>query len=444
LCHSLRGAGKIVVAVAWTGIAASLIDGATTFHRAFRAPLELNEQSRITIPNQDAYARYLKECDLFIWDEAGQASDFAVNMVDNYLRDLTKNKDKPFGGKTFLFTGDFRQTLPIFKFFQVTQILEHTIKRSKMWPSISKLELTENMRVEPDQIEFKEWLLKVGEGRVPTLPNTDLIAVDNRVVLHHLPVAFPFLAEQLINEIYGEEITFEQALDIQDPDCIVTPFNVDKNYINSRVLERLEGEVRFYLGHDSIEEETVTDKRDRAIYTPEHMAKLQPGNLPPRDLFLKLGALVILLKNLSIAKGLCNGTRMIVTAMREHVVICKVITGASKGESIFVNRMFNKTNQNLPVTMARRQFPLSLAYSLSIDKSQGQTFNLIGMYLPKPCFSHGQFYVGLSRVSKFSSVKVAIDTNDQHGYKKDPITLRLDKTTIYTANVVLRAIFDHQ
>jgi hypothetical protein len=379
---------------------------------------------------------------LFIWDEAGQASDFAVNMVDRFLRDLMKI-DKPFGGKTFLFTGDFRQTLPIFKFFKVVQILEHTIKRSNMWASITKLELTENMRVEPDQIEFKEWLLKVGEGLIPTLPKTDLIAVDNRVVLHHSP-KFKFLAEQLIDEIYGQNISLEQALATKDPDCIVTPFNVDKNYINSRVLERLEGDVRFYLGHDSIEEdEKLKDKRDRAIYTPEHMAKLQPGNLPPRDLFLKLGSLVILLKNLNIAKGLCNGTRMIVTDLKEHVIVCKVITGASIGQVIFINRMLNKSNQNLPVTMVRRQFPLSLAYSLSIDKSQGQTFNQIGMYLPKPCFSHGQFYVGLSRVSKFTSVKCAIDTTDQHGYQTDQSTGKLDKSKIYTANVVLRSIFDN-
>jgi hypothetical protein len=405
--------------------------------------LDLNESSKINIQHQDPYARYLKACDLFIWDEAGQASDFAVNMVDRYLRDLMKI-DKPFGGKTFLFTGDFRQTLPIFKFFKVVQILEHTIKRSNMWASIAKLELKENMRVEPDQIEFKEWLLRVGEGLIPTLPKTDLIAVENRVVLHHSPKLFKFLAEQLIDEIYGPTISLEQALATKDPDCIVTPFNVDKNYINSRVLERLEGDVRFYLGHDSIEEvENLKDKRDRAIYTPEHMAKLQPGNLPPRDLFLKHGALVILLKNLSIAKGLCNGTRMIVTEMKEHVIVCKVITGASQGQPIFINRMLNKSNQNLPVTMVRRQFPLSLAYSLSIDKSQGQTFNQIGMYLPKPCFSHGQFYVGLSRVSKFSSVKVAIDTTDKHGYRTDPVTGQLDKSIIYTANVVLRSIFDN-
>jgi ATP-dependent DNA helicase PIF1 len=202
--------------------------------------------------------------------------------------------------------------------------------------------------------------------------------------------------------------------------------------------------LRFYLGHDSIEEdEKLKDKRDRAIYTPEHMAKLQPGNLPPRDLFLKFGSLVILLKILNIAKGLCNGTRMIVTDLKEHVIVCKVITGASNGEVIFINRMLNKSNQNLPVTMVRRQFPLSLAYSLSIDKSQGQTINQIGMYLPKPCFSHGQFYVGLSRVSKFTSVKCAIDTTDQHGYQTDQSTGKLDKSKIYTANVVLRSIFDN-
>ena len=81
-----------------------------------------------TTPNifdQDTYAKYLKSAALFIWDEAAQGSKFQANMIDIYMQKMTGRK-QPFGGKPFLATGDWRQTLPILKGFKVAKILVNT------------------------------------------------------------------------------------------------------------------------------------------------------------------------------------------------------------------------------------------------------------------------------------------------------------------------------
>lgn len=67
------------------------------------------------------------------------------------------------------------------------------------------------------------------------------------------------------------------------------------------------------------------------------------------------------------------------------------------------------SDANLPFTLQRIQFSIRLAYAMTINKSQGQTFDRVGIYLLQPVFSHGQLYVAFSRAHTLGSVKVMLD-----------------------------------
>ena len=65
-----------------------------------------------------------------------------------------------------------------------------------------------------------------------------------------------------------------------------------------------------------------------------------------------------------------------------------------------------------PFTLHRRQFPIRISYAMTINKSQGQTLASVGLYLKSPVFTHGQFYVAVSRVTSKSSLKILIENED--------------------------------
>ena len=90
----------------------------------------------------------------------------AFDTIDRLLRDITGNS-KAFGGKVFLWGGDFRQVLPVVRHGHPSAIVENCIKSSTLWPCVAKYQLTTNMRVHQDEAEFCEWLLNRGDGKLP-------------------------------------------------------------------------------------------------------------------------------------------------------------------------------------------------------------------------------------------------------------------------------------
>ena len=102
----------------------------------------------------------------------------------------------------------------------------------------------------------------------------------------------------------------------------------------------------------------------------------------------------MLLRNIDPPK-LCNGTRLCVKKLMANVIEATILTGSAKGEDVFIPRI-SMIPTDIP--FKRLQYPVRLAFAITINKAQGQSLKVAGINLESPCFFHGQLYVACSRV----------------------------------------------
>ena len=414
LLHSMKGRNISFLAVSWTGVAAMLLLEGKTSHVGFRLPLFIDESTTIKVKRNSKMWKKIYESKVIVWDEISLVGKHAFDAVDRLCRYVMGN-DNPFGQKCVVVGGDFRQCLPIVPHGHRAAIVEQTVKFASAWSSIRHLPLSENMRASSASQEFRSWLLRLGQGSIPNpVPIPPSITCDLTDLIH-----FTF-GDALSN---GNFNSFCSS-------CILCPRNEETFEINRRILSYQTGTERCFFSYDQAENEAGTAN---ALYPVEYLNSITPSGFPEHKLCIKIGSPVILLRNLSVDHKLANGTRLIVTHITNNLIIGLIIeNGMLTQRQAFITRIdFVSNGHDTPIPFRRRQFPLRLAFAMTINKSQGQTLDRVGLYLRSPIFAHGQLYVVFSRVRELGKIRVCFDYKDQN---------QLSNTSI--DNIVYTEIFD--
>ncbi|XP_023239126.1 LOW QUALITY PROTEIN: uncharacterized protein LOC111637795 [Centruroides sculpturatus] len=422
LLHYFRARNEIVIPTASTRIASNLLSGGRTYHSLFKLPLEVNETSISNLSLDSKDGRDIRLAKLLIVDECTMASSHVMNAIDRILREVTGHQIS-FGGKVILLGGDFRQCLNILPHAMQSAIVQSGLKYCDSWSFFKKLTLSSNMRSQDPK--YSEWLLKLGNG---TLGNSLQLE-------HTIEVPPEFLCEgDLVKEVFGEQITPDMIPTIKNR-AILCPKNADVDRINDEVLKLLhEQEEKTYYSYDEIQ---TDDHQERLNYPIEYLNSVRASGLPPHELHLKVGTIIMLLRNLNTKRGLCNGTRLVVMSLRDHVIEAEVLTGSGSGQIILIPRTdLTNNGSDYPFTLKRRQFPVKASFAMTINKSQGQTLDRVGIFLSEPVFGHGQLYVAFSRVRRATDVKIKILKTSEQG------KLIPNNNNFFTKNVVYREVYD--
>lgn len=401
ICARLRGEGCIVLCVASSGIASLLLAGGRTAHSRFHIPLDPPEDATCRFGPNSQLADLLRTTSLIIWDEVPMQHRHCAEAVDRSIRDAIKD-ERPFGGIAMVFGGDFQQILPVVPHGSREQVVDACLQRSRLWPHIRILHLRRNMRLEndPENREFAEWLLNIGRGsttspeHIITLKESMRCGKELSDLIH---ATYPNIDQSQLDEYFMER-------------TILSSRNDDVTEINGLILTEFPGQERLYYSSDQVvEEEGTVRARAAEVYPVEYLNSMNTAGLPLSKLALKPGCPVMLLRNLDPQQGLCNGSRMVVTRMCPHVIEVRLLTGSHAGSIALLPRVTLDSSANeLPILLRRRQFPVRLAFAMTINKSQGQSVKYVGIDLRTPVFTHGQLYVALSRSTSANRIKVLV------------------------------------
>lgn len=352
---------KQFIVVAPTGIAA-IVAGGVTIHSMFGMPLTpITKDTQFQI-NEGKW-HVLKRVDTIIVDEISMVRCDIIDGIDTVLRTAMKN-DLPFGGKQIIFSGDLYQLEPVVErnekelidFFQseygtITPYFyhAHVLQRIKL----PKIEFTKIYR--QNNTDFQNMLNNIRHGRI----YSEEINKINEIGLRN-----------------NESETKEQL--------ILTSRNDTAEYINQSHLEAIQAPVFTYRG--------IIDGVFRKNSFPA-----------PEELILKVGTRVMFTHNDTEYKWV-NGTLGTICELAPHSIMVLLDSGAK----VDVNRVewqnirykYNQTTRKLEseVIGTFKQYPLKLAWAITIHKSQGMTFDKLKLDLSTGVFMPGQLYVALSRV----------------------------------------------
>ncbi|XP_022823015.1 ATP-dependent DNA helicase PIF1 [Spodoptera litura] len=350
----------VTVATASTGVAACHVGG-TTLH-AFAGigdgsgTLEHLCERAMKLP---LVAQRWRKCKHLIIDEISMVDGGFFEKLEALARHVRKN-DKPFGGIQLILCGDFLQLPPV---VDKGKNGKRFCFQSACWDKCIQLcfELKQVHRQKDS--EFISILNSIRIGRVTKEISDRLVGTSRQNI-----ESDGILATRL---------------------CSHTN---DSKMINDSKLSDLDGEEKIFTSQDSDNATKLLDMQ----------------TIAPSKLLLKVGAQVMLLKNVNVNAGLVNGARGVVVRFEEGF---PVVRFKNKKEYTARTERWYVKNSNGSL-LCRRQVPLNLAWAFSIHKSQGLTLDCVEMSLSK-IFEAGQAYVALSRAQSLDTLRV-LDFDSRH------------------------------
>jgi GTPase SAR1 family protein len=379
---------KKMVVAAPTGVAA-INAGGVTLHSLFQLPfapfipskeangLGVNSHSLLSqIRYNNEKITLLRNLELLVIDEASMVASHTVDAIDTILRSIRRRHQLPFGGVQVLFIGDLHQLPPVVKNQEWSFLREY-------YPSIfffDSLVLREHI---PVMVELKEIFRQQ----------------DNAFI-------------NVLNEIRNNDITYENLellnarlkpnFNPADDDGYITltTHNNQADEINKIKLKKLDKVSRYYQAE-------ITGDFPEHIYPAES------------NLELKEGAQVMFLKNDLEGKKYFNGKIGVVTALRNDLIKVKCKDEqqeieVKKYEWKNVNYTLNHDTREITENELGSflQYPLRLAWAITIHKSQGLTFEKL-IIDAENAFANGQVYVALSRCTTLEGLVLTSPVNQR-------------------------------
>lgn len=345
----------------------------------------------------------IASANLIIWDEAPMAHIATFNCVHETCQLACQNY-LPFGGKSIILLGDFRQTCPIVRGSSRHETVEASIKSSPLWQLFQQFQLTTPIRQEADP-HYAEFVSSIGDGAGPIID------------LSSLPFVHDF--HDLIKVIYPTHI-------LRDPNQCVTRAilaltNHQVDIYNTAILNTIDEPAHTYFATDTLKEATDIGLAPPSSILEYAAAHTFPG-LPPFTLLLKTNTVCRLLRNLSIDRGLVKNTRVLITNLGKHLITVRIINNQSNiqnhhSEDILIPRItFSVKIPAFAHTLNRKQFPLAPCYATTFTSSQGLTLDYVGVDLIYPPFNHGQLYTALSRIRTHKDICLRLPPHSTSTY----------------------------
>ncbi len=245
----MRSKGKIGLAVAPTGLAAENMEGGKTAHSCFKIAIPISVESMCNISAQSKVAELLRRAELIVWDEVFATQRLCIEFVDRTMKDLRKS-DSPFGGCNMVFGGDSMQTLRVVPHGSEAEIMDSSIKNSPIWSQVKEMKLTSNMRVNPEEKAFCDFLINLGKGEheIVNVLQPHLISIPSQYLVSDL--------DSLINAVFPDLTAGYDDDYFLTNRTILTPLNENVDKIKDLCVNMYPGENHTYLSADKLHEDS--------------------------------------------------------------------------------------------------------------------------------------------------------------------------------------------